>query len=179
MKKMGNERGFTLIELIIIIVVLGILSAVAVTKYQDLTQDANISATKGNLGTVRAGIMLIHAKLLLAGISGPGEWPTLAELNDNQLAGTRPASVTTPVPLRLVEGPSGATCSPACMPEDFISTQATLTARKTVVSASTAQADTRAVPGGAGGWAYDDQTGQLYVNQTTPLDGKTVPANQW
>ncbi len=173
-----NEKGFTLIELITVIVVLGILSAVAVTRFQDLTQDANISSTKGNLGSIRAGIHLLHAKILLAGVSASNpEWPTVAELNNNALDGaTRPAILAN---LKVVEGPSGGVCASVCLPEDLVSTQATLAARKTVLTATTAQADTRTPPGGAGGWAYDPATGQFYVNQALPNDSKGVPASQW
>lgn len=173
-----EERGFTLVELITVITVLGILSAVAVTRFQDLAQDANISSTKGNLGTTRAGIHLLHAKILLAGVSASNpEWPTVAELNNNVLdAATRPAQLSN---LKMVEGPSGGVCSSACMPEDLVSTQATLAAKKTVVAATTAQADARTPPGGVGGWAYDPVTGQFYVNQTVPSDSKGVPASQW
>ncbi|MGB5108039.1 MAG: prepilin-type N-terminal cleavage/methylation domain-containing protein [Candidatus Zixiibacteriota bacterium] len=49
-------RGFTLIEVVIIIVVLGILSTFAIAKYQDLTLDAKKSACRSSLGGLRSGI---------------------------------------------------------------------------------------------------------------------------
>ena len=39
LSKLNNNRGFTLIELVIIIVILGILAAVAIPKYQDMYHD--------------------------------------------------------------------------------------------------------------------------------------------
>ena len=50
------KKGFTLIELIMIIVILGVLAAVAVPKYFDLTASANTAAEKAVVGGVRAGI---------------------------------------------------------------------------------------------------------------------------
>ena len=55
------KKGFTLIELIMIIVVLGILAAVAVPKYFDLQIQAKQSAEKGVVGGVRAGIYTYFA----------------------------------------------------------------------------------------------------------------------
>lgn len=58
---MQRIRGFTLIELVMIIVILGILSAVALPKYFDILTSAKVSAEKGVVGGVRAGIAAYYA----------------------------------------------------------------------------------------------------------------------
>lgn len=57
-----GKRGFTLIELVMIIVILGILVAAAIPKFVDLTTQAKISATKGGLAAMRATIAIQYAK---------------------------------------------------------------------------------------------------------------------
>ena len=63
-----NKKGFTLIELIMVIVILGILAAVAIPQYFNLQDDANEAAEKGIIGGVRAGIQTYFAKYK--------DWPT-------------------------------------------------------------------------------------------------------
>ncbi len=60
-----NKKGFTLIELVIVIVILGILAAVAVPKFVGLTKDAKVSAVKGFAGSLRAAANIVHAKWLV------------------------------------------------------------------------------------------------------------------
>ncbi|EAT16644.1 type II secretion system protein [Desulfuromonas acetoxidans] len=64
---MNNQKGFTLIELIVVIVILGILSAVAVPKFVDMQGEAQRSAIDGALGSVRSAAALAHAQWLVQG----------------------------------------------------------------------------------------------------------------
>ncbi len=59
---MKKHSGFTLIELIMVIVLLGLLAVVAIPKYYDLQSDAKAAAEKGVVGGVRSGIYTYFAK---------------------------------------------------------------------------------------------------------------------
>jgi prepilin-type N-terminal cleavage/methylation domain-containing protein len=71
------RRGFTLIELVAVVVVLAILAGVALPKYFDYAAQSKVSACKGTLGGVRAGIANVYANSAVAGSTA---YPTLAQL---------------------------------------------------------------------------------------------------
>lgn len=76
--RVRNQGGFTLIELVIIIVVLGILAAVAIPKYQDISSEAKEAAARAALGSIRSGITIYYANQAVS--TGTATWPTLVQL---------------------------------------------------------------------------------------------------
>ena len=64
-KKMKNEKGFTLIELIMVIVLLGIMAAVAIPTFIDLTTDAQNARRDGAFAALKGSITILHAQYLL------------------------------------------------------------------------------------------------------------------
>jgi prepilin-type N-terminal cleavage/methylation domain-containing protein len=57
-----QRKGFTLVELAIVIAILGILAVVAIPKYQGMVDEARSAAAKAQLGTVRSAIAIHYAK---------------------------------------------------------------------------------------------------------------------
>ncbi|MBV2235394.1 MAG: prepilin-type N-terminal cleavage/methylation domain-containing protein [Sterolibacterium sp.] len=56
-----NQQGFTLIELIIVIVILGILAAVAMPKFVDLSGEAEEAALQGVAGSISSAMTINYA----------------------------------------------------------------------------------------------------------------------
>jgi MSHA pilin protein MshA len=56
-----GKRGFTLIELVMVIVILGVLAASILPRFVDLQTRAKISATTGALGAIRSAIAVAYA----------------------------------------------------------------------------------------------------------------------
>jgi len=63
----NKQKGFTLIELIIVIIILGILAAFALPKYMALDKEARISVVKGLDGSIRAAVRLVHGLAVARG----------------------------------------------------------------------------------------------------------------
>ncbi|OGQ06954.1 MAG: hypothetical protein A3G32_07085 [Deltaproteobacteria bacterium RIFCSPLOWO2_12_FULL_40_28] len=80
--KVNNQKGFTLIELVLVITILGILAVAALPNFIDVSTDAAEASRDGVAGAVREGVALYRANDLV--VNGPpGSYPTDAQMSPN------------------------------------------------------------------------------------------------
>jgi MSHA pilin protein MshA len=65
--QMQKQQGFTLIELVVVIIILGILAVTAAPKFMNLQGDARASAIAGIKGAIQGANTLVYSKAALAG----------------------------------------------------------------------------------------------------------------
>lgn len=65
---MKKSKGFTLIELMIVVAIIGILAAVAIPRFSDMLEKAREGATKGNIGAIKSAITIYYG-------DNEGQWP--------------------------------------------------------------------------------------------------------
>lgn len=132
---LGDKKGFTLVELVIVIVVIGILAAIAIPKFFDFTTDAKKAASKGALGGIRSAIANYYAYSATPAGGGTAAYPTLVQLTT---AGT------------VMQGD---------FPDNPYSTSAT----KNAVIAGTTKG-TPVTAGTTGCWCYKATTGEVWAD---------------
>jgi len=146
-----HSSGFTLIEVLIVVVIMAVLAATIIPQFSSSASDAKTSAAKFNLQSLRSQIELykLHHNGALPTLTA-GSLPQLTSATDaNGNVGTAGASF--PYGPYMVNG----------LPMNSFTNSNTVTA--TTASPPTAAS------GSNGGWLYNTTTGQIYVDYAQGL----------
>ena len=137
MKKSLNAKGFTLIELMIVVAILATLAAIAIPRFTLMVEKAREASTKGNLGSIKAALSLYYG-------GNAGIWPGTLQTSHTDYLST----YLTEMPMVEVTGVFvNCPVSPA--------------------GSNVTYTIPNGVPTGlSSGWLYDSSNGHVYVNST-------------
>jgi general secretion pathway protein G len=150
----NRRRGFTLIEVLIVVVIMAVLAATIIPQFSSSTKDAKESSLKFNMHTMKSQIELYKLHHLSSlpteiGDATTGYLPQLTQATD--VSGNRGTAGTSYPYGPYIEGDLPAN------PFD---------GKNTVTSVDLGGKKPTAVSGDAGGWQYDPKTGAIWPNNS-------------
>lgn len=150
-------RGFTLVEILIVVVILGILAAIVIPQFTSASESAKSSSLVSQLQTIRSQLELYQ-------VQHNGNYPTLAQLNadwgvmtsETDITGTIGVGNAFPFGPYLQQPPANA----------FVTTVGGVNIDLTDISGGDAFAAT--------GWGYDEDTGTIKAMVPATVDAASL-----
>ena len=173
------QRGFTLVELLIVVIILAILAAIVIPQFSSATTDTREAALDSNLGGLRNAVELYKAQHT----TYPGGVATTAgTCAATKGSGAINSAQATIDHMLMYSDASGNTCSVGdattfkygpyirkALPNDAITGKGGVAADIVVTTTGAPIAPSAAT----GGWAYDTKSGQIVMN-SNGLDSKST-----
>jgi MSHA pilin protein MshA len=168
-----RNDGFTLIELVMVILLLAILSAIAIPNFIDFRTDAKNAATYGALGALRSAVAISMASIQVKEdpTQTSPKYPTLMEMYQNQFDASHPNLSATAIMDPSVSMPSN----------PWTVSTATITLRNTVLDCLQTKS---IILSGAGsiaqrGWCYRQTSGEIWANSDANNGGAGKTENAY
>lgn len=146
------RKAFTLVEILIVVVILGILAAIVIPQFTSASEEAQVSSAESQLQTVRNQIELFRVR-------NNGTPPAMADLFVGDAG--------------LLAEPAGGWTSIVNPDYLRVAPQNPRTGTSTVVAGVAAPA--AAVAAGDDGWVYDEATGRIWMNGFDEVNGEWIP----
>ena len=149
-----EKEGFTLIEIVMVVLILGILAAVLIPRAIDLRRDAKIATCKASLAAIRDGININHTERLMKDTIPP--YPTFSEVQETNKLTDKWGNP--------VGGNDSLIMETGDLPDNPFDTDND----KDSLTVPNIGAPKGSIPNTSGGWVYRASNGEVWANTNTP-----------